>query len=297
MNISQIDAGAVLGAIAPRFSGDAGVRQAEIIEAIADDFTSTLAQYEINTPLRVAHFIAQLAHESAGFRTTEEFASGAAYEGRVTLGNTVPGDGKRYKGRGLLQLTGRANYRRVGELIGVDLEANPHIAAEPLTSLKIACVYWQDKKINPLCDADDFVGVTKKVNGGTNGLEDRRRYLAKAKQVLASPVVASVDEPLVHPHLLAHADLKQASTAYSAVDRTQATTGLTTVAGGTVAAAFKGAIDNAEKITLTPDGIINLIGATAQLITKYGLPFLGLAFGVVVLCQVVQFYQRKWMTG
>ncbi len=286
-----------LRAIAPRFSGAAGKAQAEIIDAIADDIAGVMAEYDINTPLRAAHFLAQLAHESAGFRTTEEFASGAAYEGRVILGNTVPGDGKRYKGRGLLQLTGRANYRRVGELIGVDLENNPHIAAEPLTSLKIACEYWKDRKINPLCDADDFVGVTKKVNGGTNGLEDRRRYLAKAKEVLASPVVAPADAPLVHPHLLAHSDLKQASTAYSAVDKTQATTGATTIAGGAVAAAFKGAIDNAEKITLTPDGIINLVGATAQLITKYGLPFLGLAFAVVVLCQVVQFYQRKYLTG
>ena len=177
---------AVLRAIAPRFSGAPAKRQSQIIEAIAGDFTSILNEYEINTPLRVAHFLAQIIHESAGLQTTQEFASGAAYEGRRDLGNTVAGDGKRYKGRGVLQLTGRANYRRYGQILGLDLEGQPQLAAEPLISLRIACVYWRDRNINPLCDADDLKGVTRKVNGGTNGLTDRGRYLAKAKAVLAA---------------------------------------------------------------------------------------------------------------
>jgi predicted chitinase len=89
--------------------------QAGIIGAIEGVIQSTLDQYEIDTRLRVAHFLAQIIHEAAGLSTTEEFASGAAYEGRKDLGNVNPGDGRLYKGRGLLQLTGRANYKRLGE--------------------------------------------------------------------------------------------------------------------------------------------------------------------------------------
>jgi putative chitinase len=195
MNVVTAD---VLRAIVPRVFGAAAQRQSQIIEAIASEFTPIVNEYEINTDLRLAHFLAQIVHESAGLQTTEEFASGAAYEGRVDLGNTVRGDGKRYKGRGVLQLTGRANYRRYGKILGLDLEGQPHIAAEPLVSLRIACVYWRDRNINPLCDADDLVAVTRKVNGGTNGLADRGRYLAKAKAVLArpappTPVVATAE--------------------------------------------------------------------------------------------------------
>ena len=170
--------------VAPRFSGAKAAAQAEIVGAISGSFEQILADYDIDAYLRIAHFMGQVTHECAGFRTTEEFASGAAYEGRLDLGNTEPGDGRRYKGRGLLQLTGRANYRRYGGLLNLELEAHPHIAAEPLTSLRIACEYWKDKDINPHCDNDDLVRVTKKVNGGTNGIDDRRRYLQKAKAAL-----------------------------------------------------------------------------------------------------------------
>tara|TARA_R110001606_G_scaffold101096_1_gene222065 strand:+ start:2366 stop:3220 length:855 start_codon:yes stop_codon:yes gene_type:complete len=175
----------VLRSIMPRFSGANHSKQARIVEAISGKMQETLEKYEIDTPLRVAHFLAQIAHESAGFRTTEEFASGTAYEGRTDLGNTQPGDGRRYKGRGLLQLTGRANYRALGPKIGLDLEANPELAAEPVTSLVIACEYWKSRNINRHCDRDDLIRVTKAVNGGLNGLDDRRRYLGKAKTALA----------------------------------------------------------------------------------------------------------------
>jgi putative chitinase len=171
--------------IAPHFSGANGVRQNAIITAVGEVLEATLASYAIDSRLRIAHFLAQTCHESAGLRTTEEFASGEAYEGRADLGNTHPGDGPRYKGRGLLQLTGRANYRALGDVLHIDLEGHPERAAEPVLSLTIACEFWKKKNINLACDADDVVRVTKLINGGTNGLEDRRKLTAKAKTALA----------------------------------------------------------------------------------------------------------------
>jgi putative chitinase len=135
----------------------------------------------LDTPNRLAHFMAQVAHESGGFRYMEEIASGQAYEGREDLGNVVAGDGRRYKGRGPLQLTGRANYRKFGRVVGVDMERHPEIAAYPSIGLWVACQYWADKGLNQLADADDVVAVTRRVNGGQNGLADRKAYVAKAK--------------------------------------------------------------------------------------------------------------------
>lgn len=171
--------------IAPRFSGALAAAQQRIVRETGEVLTSTLAEYRIDSRLRIAHFLAQTCHESAGFRTTEEFASGEAYEGRADLGNDRPGDGVRYKGRGLIQLTGRANYRQVGKALGVDLEREPTRAAEPRLSLRIACEYWRKRKINALCDADDLMRVTRAINGGLNGLDDRRQLTTKAKTVIA----------------------------------------------------------------------------------------------------------------
>lgn len=171
--------------IAPRFSGENARSQAAIVGAIAPVFAATLDSYEINTPLRIAHFMGQITHECAGFRTTEEFASGEKYEKREDLGNIHDGDGPLYKGRGLLQLTGRANYRDMGHKLGLQLEKKPHLAGEPVTSLKIACEYWKSRKINGPSDRDDLLKVTKLVNGGKNGLADRRNYLRKAKLAIA----------------------------------------------------------------------------------------------------------------
>ena len=139
----------------------------------------------MDSKLRLCHFIAQLAHESGGFRYMEEIASGAAYENRRDLGNTQPGDGKRYKGRGPLQLTGRQNYREYGQAIGIYLEDHPDLAAIPSIGLHIACEYWKRKGLNALADADDLEGITRKVNGGTNGIADRKQYLGKMKGLVA----------------------------------------------------------------------------------------------------------------
>jgi putative chitinase len=172
--------------VAPTFSGAKAAAQARIVSDISSVFAPTLDSYQINSKVRIAQFMGQITHECAGFRTTEEFASGAAYEGRQDLGNTEPGDGKRYKGRGLIQLTGRANYRSIGARLGLPLEQQPELAAQAATSLKIACEYWLGRKINSAADSDDLIRVTRLVNGGLNGLEDRREYLRKAKNALAA---------------------------------------------------------------------------------------------------------------
>ena len=171
--------------VAPRFSGRRAESQSRIVGEVSAVFAPTLDIYAINTKLRIAHFMGQVTHECAGFRTTEEFASGAAYEGRVDLGNSKKGDGKRYKGRGLIQLTGRSNYRSIGKKLSLPLEDSPELAAEAVTSLKIACEYWQSRDINAAADRDDLIKATRLVNGGLNGLEDRRKYLQKAKTALA----------------------------------------------------------------------------------------------------------------
>jgi putative chitinase len=178
----------LLRAVAPRFNGNNGARQKAIIDAVGPVLAATLDQYEISTDLRVAHFVAQICHEAAGLRTTEEFASGAAYEPisdiSKQLGNTQPGDGPRYKGRGLIQLTGRANYRKFGAILGLDLEGQPTTAGEPVISLRIACEYWKAKHLNFHADRDDLRTITQLINGGQNGFNDRKDFLAKAKAAL-----------------------------------------------------------------------------------------------------------------
>lgn len=140
----------------------------------------------MDNPLRLAHFLAQIAHESGGFRYMEEIwgptAAQKRYEGRQDLGNTRPGDGFRYKGRGPLQLTGRANYRDYGARLGLDLEGSPELAATPGVGLLIALEYWKVRNLNILADSDDLVGITRRINGGLNGLDDRRARLAQIKE-------------------------------------------------------------------------------------------------------------------
>ena len=171
--------------VAPTFTGAPAASQAKIIAETGAVLAATLDSYDINTRLRIAHFLGQTCEESAGFRTTEEFASGKEYNGRKDLGNTQPGDGPRFKGRGLLQLTGRANYADYGKALGVDLVNNPTLAAQPALSLKIACEYWKRRNINADCDRDDAQAVTRKVNGGLNGLSERIAFTQKAKTAVA----------------------------------------------------------------------------------------------------------------
>jgi putative chitinase len=145
---------------------------------------STMANNFIDSPLRMAHFLAQLAHESGDLRYTEEIASGQAYEGRADLGNTQPGDGKRFKGRGLIQLTGRNNYKAYGDDRGKDFTTDataPLIASDAMLSADVSGWFWDSRGLNDLADLDDVNAVTKKINGGFNGLNDRKVRLARAK--------------------------------------------------------------------------------------------------------------------
>ena len=143
-----------------------------------------MAEADISTPQRQAMFLAQVAHESGGFRYNEEIASGVAYEWRRDLGNIYAGDGRRYKGRGFIQLTGRANYRDAGRALGLDLESNPMLASTDLHAARVAAWYWDSRKINQPADQGNFLEVTRRINGGTNGYWDRMRYYNKAQEVL-----------------------------------------------------------------------------------------------------------------
>ena len=120
-----------------------------------------------------AMFLAQMAHESGNFRYDEEIASGEAYEGREDLGNTEPGDGVKYKGRGYIQLTGRANYEHYGNKLGVDLVGDPDLAKKPDIAAKVAVAYWNERVDRNAARAGDVRKVTYNINGGYNGLEDR----------------------------------------------------------------------------------------------------------------------------
>ena len=145
----------------------------------------SMGEASITTKQRACCYIAQLAHESAHFNTLEEYASGKAYEGRTDLGNTQPGDGVRFKGRGAIQLTGRYNYTRASKDLGIDLVSNPKIVSEnPDIAFKVSAWYWNKCNLNSYCDNYDFRGLTKAINGGYNGYDSRLNYYNLANKYL-----------------------------------------------------------------------------------------------------------------
>lgn len=176
----------LLRQIAPAFPSHPAIaeRQNSIITAVGDALADTLAEYGMDTPLRAAHFLAQTCEESAGFSATEEDTEGSEYEGRFDLGNIELGDGPRFKGRGLIQLTGRANYARYAAPPALDLLDRPELAAQPAISLRLACEFWTFHGLNDFADCDDLLVTTFRINGGFNGLSTRRMYLGKAKAAL-----------------------------------------------------------------------------------------------------------------
>ena len=143
-----------------------------------------MAQYGINTQARKAAFLATILHESDSLTYTREIASGAAYEGRKDLGNIEAGDGEKYKGRGLIQLTGRSNYEQISNEFGIDFVKNPHLLEEPEWAVKSACWWWADRGLNEVADRGDFRRITRIVNGGYTGWTDRLNFYNRAKEVL-----------------------------------------------------------------------------------------------------------------
>lgn len=143
-------------------------------KALAVELGEAMHRFDITTSKRARMFIAQLAHESGGFIYREEIASGEAYEGRRDLGNVHPGDGRRYKGRSYIQITGRANYNEISQALGVDFVSHPARLAEPKYAALAAAWWWRRHGLNQIADSGDFIAATKRINGGTNGLANRQ---------------------------------------------------------------------------------------------------------------------------
>lgn len=161
-------------------------------EVFLDPLNRAMVEFEINTPMRQAAFLAQLAHESGSLRYGRELASGEAYDtGRLAarLGNTpeADGDGQRYKGRGLIQVTGTDNYRACSAALfgdGQHLLDHPELLEQPDLAARSAGWFWQSNGLNELADADEFRQITRRINGGYNGMDDRLAYYDRAKGVL-----------------------------------------------------------------------------------------------------------------
>lgn len=175
---------------------------------------ATAERYEINSPRRVACWLGQLAHESQGFKRVaenlnysaqrllvvfpkyfdaalaEEYARNPAriasrvYGGRMGNGSEATHDGWHFRGRGLIQITGRENYQRCGEALGVDLTRRPDLLEQPMYAALSAGWYWDRAKLNSLADRMDIAGITRAINGGTNGAADRVELTAKALRAL-----------------------------------------------------------------------------------------------------------------
>ena len=174
--------------------------------SILPEWINTICpEFGIDTPREYAHFLAQACHETDHFRTLEEYASGKEYEGRKDLGNVIIGDGVRFKGRGIFQTTGRANYKQLGVKKGnPDLFLkNPELLEQPEYAVWSACVFWKTRNLIDVSNNDDSVLLSKKykghiikvppveyisitINGGRNGLEDRKKFYERAKKIFSA---------------------------------------------------------------------------------------------------------------
>jgi putative chitinase len=153
-------------------------------------------QFAIEGHLRIGHFLAQAAAETGYFHYLREIwgptPAQEGYEGRADLGNVIAGDGFKFRGRGIFQITGRDNYERYGKRLGIDLACNPQLAEQPDTALHIACLYWNDHQLNLYADANNILAVSNGINRGNpgsirepNGYAARKDALRKVMAVLA----------------------------------------------------------------------------------------------------------------
>lgn len=166
-----------LTAIMPRCPADK-------LEQYSRCLSAACTEAQISTVTRSAAFLGQLAHESGELRWWEEQSDGSQYEGRASLGNVSPGDGARYKGRGPIQLTGRANYAQAGAALSLGLEGAPEMALQPEVGFRVAGWYWTTRKCNAFADALDFEAITRAINGGLSGYDRRLAYYRHALEVL-----------------------------------------------------------------------------------------------------------------
>ena len=180
-------------------------QKTKLISILPEWINKICPEFEIDTPREYAHFLAQACHETDHFRTLEEYASGKAYEGRKDLGNVIIGDGVRFKGRGIFQTTGRANYKQLGAKKGNhDLFLkNPELLEQPEYAVWSACVFWKSRNLIDISNNDDSTLLSKKykgqiikvppveyisitINGGKNGLEERKKFYERAKKIFSA---------------------------------------------------------------------------------------------------------------
>lgn len=159
-----------------------------LAETYADLLTDAMAKYQIDNKQRVAAFLAQIGHESDGLIYTREIwgptAWQARYEGRVDLGNVYPGDGFKFRGRGLIQITGRSNYEECAHGLSIDCENYPDLLEEPKYASLSAAWWWNRHGCNDLADKGQFDRITRTINGGLTGSDDRHMRWERAKSVL-----------------------------------------------------------------------------------------------------------------
>lgn len=158
----------------------------ERADSFVQPLNDTMEIYEINTPQRQAAFLAQLAHESGEFKYMRELADGKAYEGRKDLGNVHEGDGVKYRGRGPIQITGYDNYQKCSLAIYNDerLLEQPELLEKPFDGCMAAGWFWSSKNLNALADQFDFRAITRRINGGENGMAEREAYYKQAVKTL-----------------------------------------------------------------------------------------------------------------
>jgi putative chitinase len=194
-----------------------------LLEDMGKTITALFDEFEISkTPVRTEFFLAQVGHESGGgtvgaenmnysaprltvvwpsrfptlaaatpFAHQPEKLANQIYANRMGNGPPQSGDGFKYRGRGLIQITGKDGYKNVGARAGIDLVAAPEHALVPKNALRVACAFWKWKDLNAVCDTGDFVAVTRRINGGTVGMPDRRAWLDKVRRVLSKPPAAT----------------------------------------------------------------------------------------------------------
>jgi len=172
-----------------RATAAAGVPD-ERVSALARGAARYLPEYGIDaSPSRMVEFFGECGHETGGWQWLKEVwgptDAQRRYEGRADLGNTQTGDGKRFLGRGLIQLTGRANYARAAADTGMPLTATPELLEQPDHAVLAACLYWKWRGLNALADTGQSLSITKAINGGTNGLDDRNKRKARMRELVA----------------------------------------------------------------------------------------------------------------